>query len=375
MRRTYDVIVIGGGVIGCSTAYHLARKKMSVLVVDKKTLGSQASRVAPGMLAAQEEASEPGPFFDLCRESARLFAEVVPELEFRTGINPQWETCGIWRVAETEAEKGALLEKMRWQSEHGLPVEWHPGGRLAEIHPGLRSSVGGLYCPRDGQIDPVKWIEALVQASRPLGVDFLDHQPRVEIVTEGSRVRGVRTAFEPFSAPAVVVAAGAWSGVLLKGLGVHLPLDPVKGQIMALSGMPRAFAGPIYAGGGYLVPKADGRLIIGATSDRVGFDIYPTLAAQQTLAEWAAHWCPGLGTLTVLESQVGLRPATPDGLPVMGPVKEREGLFVSTGHYRNGILLSPLSGRLVADGVAEGVWSPLLQPFALERFAPAGAPA
>ncbi len=368
MSQYFDVVILGGGVIGCATAYQMAKKGAKVMVVEKRTVGGQASSVAAGMLATQEEATAPDAFFDMCRASRALFDTWVPEVRETSGVNPEYEPCGVWRVAETEEEKKALLEKQRWQEEKGFPVEWQEPERLEDIHPGLGECLGALHCRTDGQINSSQWVHALAEASRRKGVRFLDHVASVEFVRDGRRVAGVRTKEDLIAADHVLLAAGAWTSFLLDALGISLPLEPVKGQLMVLGGMPRAFKGPVYAGKGYLVPRSDGRLVIGTTVERVGFDVRATLEAQRQLADWATRWCPGLSSLPVVEFQVGLRPGTPDGWPVMGRLWDYDNLFVSTGHFRNGILLSPFAGRYMADGVLDNRWNPLGAAFSPERF-------
>jgi glycine oxidase len=377
MTQHFDVIIVGGGVIGCSAAYHLAQKRAKVMVLDRGSVGGalsttrsgSASLVAAGMLAAQEEAQAPDAFFELCLASSRLFETLAAEVRERSRIDPEWEACGIWRVAENEGEKQRFLEKKRWQEQRGLPVEWWPADQFEPVFPSFQYPfAGALYCPTDGQINNVRWIQALAEAARRDGVRFMDYVSELRLIRDNRRVTGVQTHSESYSAQTVLLTSGAWTALLLSDLRVALPLEPVKGQVMVLSSLPRAFRGPVYAGNGYLVPKADGRLIIGATSEKVGFHPRPTLAGQRFLADWVARWCPSLAALSVVEFQAGLRPATSDGWPVMGPVPEWDGLHVCTGHFRNGILLSPISGRYMADGLMDNRWDPLGQPFSLERF-------
>ncbi|HND63223.1 MAG TPA: glycine oxidase ThiO [Elusimicrobiota bacterium] len=375
MSQYFDVAVAGGGVIGCSVAFHLAQKGAKVAVVEKRTLGGQASIVAAGMLAAQEEAAGPDAFFDVCLASRAQFDALVPEVRALSSVDPEWETAGIWRVAADEDEIPGLLAKKKWQEARGLSVHWVSPEELKEIHPGLAPAPGALYCPTDGQINSARWVQALEEAGRRLGVRFLDHAESVQFVREGRRISGIRASADLIAADQVVVAAGAWTPFLLETLGVSLPLEPVKGQLMVLNGVPRAFRGPVYATPGYVVPRADGRLIIGATAERVGFNVRPTLAAQRFLADWVARWCPALGPMPVMEFQAGLRPGTPDGWPVVGRLWEFDNLYIAAGHFRNGILLSPWTGRYMAEGLLDGRWDPRGDAFSPERFRRASEPA
>jgi glycine oxidase len=372
MSVRFDVVVVGGGVIGCSVAYHLAKKRARVVVIERDLLGGQASSVAAGMLAAQEEAAKPGPFFDAGVASRDMFKDLVADVKADSGIDPEFETCGIWRIAETEDEKKALLEKKRWQEERGMPVEWWTPETLKEKIPALRGPVlGGIFCPRDGQVDSAKWVRGLAEASRYRGVRVVERVARVEFVREGGEVKGVRTLEETFLADAVVIAAGSWTPFLLQDLGVTLPLEPVKGQLLVLEGFPRLLPGPLFVGGGYFAPKFN-RLIVGGTMEKAGFDVRPTLSAQRKLSEYAVRWCPELDDRQVVDHWAGLRPGSADDMPVIGALRGHVGAYVCAGHFRNGVLFSPLTGRLMAEGLAEGRWDPILNAFSPDRFLGAG---
>ena len=368
MNHSFDVLIVGGGVIGCSTAYQLAKKGAKVMVVERRSIGGHAATIIAGVLAAQSESDSPDALFDLCRASLSLFPSLVEELAETSGIDPEFESCGVWHVAETEEEKKALLEKKRWQEDRALPVVWQEADRVQETHPGLGETMGALCCPADGQINSAQWVLALAEASRRKGVRFLDQVSPMDFVRDRRRVAGVRTKEDVISCDKMILAAGAWNTLLLESLRISLPLEPVKGQLMVLASVPRSFRGPVYASSGYLVPHADGRLVIGTTEERVGFDVQPTLDAGRALADWASRWCPGLSGLPVVEFQAGLRPGTADGGPVMGRLWDFDNLFIAGGHYKRGILLSPFSGKFMADGVLDGRWDPLGLPFSPDRF-------
>jgi glycine oxidase len=372
-RKAYDAAILGGGVIGCSIAYHLAKRGLSVVLIEKESLGARTSGGSPGMLAAQEEASSPGAFFEACVASREIFKTLVPEVREFSGIDPEWQPCGLWRLAESGEQRGKLLERKAWQERQGHRVEWLEAEEAARRLPALSGGFfGALHFPADGQINSAQWLRALAEAGRRRGARIVEHAAGAEIVFENGRAAGVRTEAGTFPAGAVIVAAGAWTPSLLSPFGVHFPLEPVKGQLLVLQGFPPVLEAPVYVGGGYLAPKADGRLIVGATQERgAGFDLRVTLAGQRQLIEWAHRWCPALEGREVLGFWAGLRPASSDGLPLMGPVPGREGLFVCAGHFRNGVLLSALSGAFMAEGVAESRWNSVGAAFAPARF-PAG---
>ncbi len=368
-KHHFDVVIVGGGVIGCSIAYHLARARARVAVLERASVGGQASRVAAGMLAAQEEAPAPGPFFELGLASRDMFPALLEQVREDSGIHPEWEKCGIWRVAETPEERDALLEKKRWQEARGLKVEWWTPQDVAQRLPSLERVVeGALYCPDDGQLSSAKWVQALAEASRLRGVRFVEQIPDLSLIKEGRRVLGVRTQDGEYLADRTVLAAGPWTPFLLSELDMALPLEPVKGQLLVLEAFPRLFPGPVFIGKGYFAPKLDGRLIVGGTMEKAGFDVKPTLEAINRIADWAVRWCPTLQGRGVKDVWAGLRPGSEDNWPVMGPLPGWDGASICAGHFRNGVLMSPFSGKYMAQGLMENNWDPVGRAFAPERF-------
>ena len=227
---------------------------------------------------------------------------------------------------------------------------------------------GAFLAPEDGVVNPFLWAKALSESARRRGAKIQEFTPALTLIKEGHRVIGVRTEKESILADHVILAAGAWTPFVLGELEVKLPLEPVKGQLLILAGVLGEWKTPVYAGAGYLVPRPDGRILVGATVERVGFDERPTLDAQRQLAEWAARWCPSLSSRPVSSVNAGLRPGSADGMPVLGPVPGWQGVSLACGHHRNGILLAPITARLIAGLVLTGTADPLLEPFEPGRF-------
>lgn len=368
MNHTFDVLVVGGGVIGCSVAFQLSKKGAKVMVVERGPIGGEAVALTAGLLAAHADADEPSPLFEVGRTSIALFAGQVEEVRDLSGIDPEYDPCGIWVAASTPEGHTRLLDKMRWQQERSILVEWLDPAAVKEIHPGLGENLGAAFFPADGHIDSGLWTLGLAEASRRKGVRFLDQASGLEFLRERRRVAGVRAGEETLLADQVVLTAGSRTSLVLESLRISIPLEPVKGQLMVLAGVPRAFRGPVFAGAGYLVPRSDGRLVVGTTYERAGFDSRPTLDAQRFLADWAARWCPGLRDLPVVDFQGGLRPGTPDNAPLMGRLWDYDNLFIASGHYKSGILLSAFTGKYMAEGILDGRWDPLGASFLPERF-------
>jgi glycine oxidase len=348
MKHSYDVIVIGSGVIGASAAYHLARDGARVLVLERDTVGGRATRAAAGMLAAQMEGAEDEAFLARCLGSRSLFQTLVPEVAEASGIDPEYVVTGLWRLAEDEPEAARLAGMAHRQSAQGWSARWLSSAEARPFLPGVKIPFGAFLAPEDGMINPVLWTRSLTEASRRRGVRFAEFKPVSTLETEGRRVTGVRVGYDLFSAEKVVVASGAWAPALLAPLGLAFPLEPVKGEILIYAVPPDAFRAPMYAGNGYLAPRRDGRVLVGATSERAGFNERPTENARKQLMAWVSRWCPYLAGATPVGVQVGLRPGSADGKPLVGPAPGWEGLVLALGHHRNGILLSPLTGLLTA---------------------------
>lgn len=371
MSRAHDVIVIGGGAVGSSIAYHLAENHSKVLLLDRQAMGGRATRAAAGMLAAQEEAGDDDAFLKFALESRDLFKTLAPKVKELSGVDPEWAVTGVARAAVDPAEAEALRRKVDHQSKKGLPARWLSAKDATEAFPGLMAPDGAFLAPEDGVVNPFLWAKALSESARRRGAKVQEFTPAVTLIKEGRRVVGIRTEKESILAGHVILAAGAWTPFVLGELEVKLPLEPVKGQLLILAGVLGEWKTPVYAGAGYLVPRPDGRILVGATVERVGFDERPTLDAQRQLAEWAARWCPSLSSRPVSSVNAGLRPGSADGLPVLGPVPGWEGVSLACGHHRNGILLSALTGKMVAAAVISGTWDNSLAPFSPARFSPA----
>lgn len=371
--RAPGVLVVGGGVIGCALARRLARAGHAVLVVERDEPGSHATWAAAGMLAPLAEADEPGPFLDLLRASRALHPALAAELREETGIDVGYRDEGSILVASEAAEVEALERRHAWQSTAGFPVERLTPAEAVRQEPALAPDLlAALRFPEDHQVDNRLLGRALWRAAERAGARFRTGETVRAVAVEGGRATGVvLDSGERLPAGAVVVAAGSWAGAL-QGLPRPLPVTPVLGQLLALRTDPHAFRQVIHSARGYLVPRADGRLLVGATVERVGFREGVTAAGILNLLGTALALAPSLAGAPLLECWSGLRPGTPDGLPILGADPEADRLYHATGHYRNGILLAPITAELLAREI-EGARVDALAPFSLARFRPGGA--
>ena len=367
-RQSVDVIIVGGGVIGCTIAYYLSKGGASVAVVERGEVGGEASGAAAGMLVPPAAALPGGPLRDLCLASLGAFPSLVGSLQQETGVDVQFLTAGILVVAETE-EQGQGLRQIVGRRELGLfGFEWLEGEPLRLLEPGLSPALpGAAYSPGQHHVNPGHLTQALARAAAARGAELHQGTAVKGLLTRGGRVMGVRTGAGTIPADNVVLAAGPWTGVLARRLGVNVPTRPMRGQMLAYrSSLVRNM---ISGTEGYLVPKAGGFLFAGATVEDVGFRRRTTKRALAGLRRMARTLVPSLRQAPVVDAWAGLRPGSPDGLPILGPVPGVEGLWVATGHFRNGILLAPVTGELMARSILKGRAVPELAPFSPSRFA------
>ncbi len=381
-EKKFDVVIVGAGVIGCSIAYHLARLsdgKMKVAVLERNSVGSETSSGSAGMLAAQIEVESQSPLLSLALESRRLFGPLAEVLKDQTGVDVGYRANGILETAYTPERAAALRARRDWQAGAGLECELWTGDEVSSRFPFLhRGAQCGFWVPADGQVSAHKLTAAFAQAARKLGVEFFEFESFDDIDLHPPRLNVLETNLSRFSAGQYVFAAGPWTGKILKS---RLPIDPVRGQILIFEIPQRwrahhPWTSPIYIGDTpgsdpvhcYLVPKDDHHLLLGATVQRRGFDRLEDAAASKRMTDFACSVFPELADFPYKGSWVGLRPGSPDGLPILGPLSGMTNAFVAGGHYRNGILLAPVTGKLMAELLIDGKSSLPLDPFSPARF-------
>jgi glycine oxidase len=375
-----DVAVIGGGAIGLASAWRIAQRGGRVTVIDE-TVGQAASWAAAGMLAPVTEVHHgEEALLQLNLASARLYGDFAAELEETTGDRVGYRRCGTLLIARDRDDNAALEELYRFQVRLGLPVQRLRSAECRQAEPALGAGVrGGILVEGDHQVDNRALLTTLDKACVQSGVRFA-RERATSIEVDGDRVVGVSLAGgTSVGCDRAVVAAGAWSASL-DGIPAEArpPLRPVKGQLLHLRSTPgRAPVAAPLSGRNirgidvYLVVRGDGRVVVGASSEEQGFDTSVTAGAVLELLRSAYELVPGISELELWQTVAGLRPATPDNAPVIGP-GALEGLIWATGHYRNGILLTPITAHAVADVVVSGALPEAVQGFSPERFEPAG---
>jgi glycine oxidase len=358
-KRSFDAIIVGGGVIGLSCAWRLAGAGASVVVLERGGRPAGATRVAAGMLAPVGELSFGEPrLLELNLEAAALYPEFVAELERASGVETGFARSGALHVALDRDEAAQLRRVHELQRGLELEAEWLAPGACRELEPGLTPSLaGGVHAPGEASVDPRALSAALLAAlaGREESEFRIGEEP-VEAIFEGSRLAGVRTdAGAELRAGVVLLAAGAWSGrAEWLPEEARPPVRPVKGEILELRPAPGEGApcGRILASERvYLVPRPDGRLIAGATVEERGFDTAVSAGGVHELLREAYRLLPEVAEMELVDAMASLRPGTPDNLPLVGP-SPLEGLHWATGHFRNGILLAPLAAARVVEQLA-----------------------
>ncbi|HET9450994.1 MAG TPA: glycine oxidase ThiO, partial [Aggregicoccus sp.] len=361
-----EVIIIGGGVMGCGIALRLCQAGARVTVLERSIPGAEASSAAAGILAPQMESEGPGPFLELCLRSRGLYPAFAAELLELTGVDIAYLPSGVLQTAFDEDRAHHLEATVAWQRAMGLRAELLSGEEARKLEPALSAEVfAAAHFPDDHQVDNRLLVRALTMAAARVGARFRSGYVR-GVLEEQGRVVGVDVDGEALRADAVVVAAGSWSG-LVQGL----PLDPrvvrpLRGQMLQLQTRLPLMRRILVSPEGYLVPRADGRVIAGSTMEFAGFDKQVTAEGLARILALALRLCPELGKATVDSSWAGFRPYTEDHLPLLGP-GPLPGLFLATGHFRNGILLTPITARLVAQSVLGEKPSVDLTPFRFDR--------
>jgi len=382
-KQTADVVIIGGGVIGLTIARALALQGMrNAILFERGNLGREASFAAAGMLAPQAEADGSDDFFRLACQSRDMYASFTAALHEETGIDIELDTTGTLYLAFTEHDQEEIDKRFDWQTRADLSVEKLTALEARELESCITPSLlAALRFPQDVQVENRRLLSALANSTQRLGVKTVTETTVNSLQIQHDRLTGVETSRGFIGCPNVIVASGSWTSfikVSCKGSneGKSLPpnpivmIEPVRGQMLCFDSKPQLTRHVIYSPRGYIVPRRDGRLLAGSTSEAAGFAREVTASGIASIVNNAQEIAPRISNLLMIDSWAGLRPRAADGLPVLGPCDEIEGLFYATGHYRNGILLAPITGELIAQAVIDRVVSSSLIPFSPNRFDP-----
>jgi glycine oxidase len=362
--HAYDVIVVGGGPVGAAATRELAEAGRKVLLIEPGDDRGEGWRAAAGMLAAQAGTHSEDPLFEMGIAGRERYAELAPILKERTGIDIGFWQEGIARVAADEPDAASLRSQVAWQRQQGHVADWFDAGEVKTRWPWIGASHGALWASRDGAVHPARLVEALTKDAERLGAVVV--RDRVTSVDRrGDRVIGV-IGQQSYAAPEVVLAAGAWSREIA-GLPRPLSVEPIRGQMAALAwpaGIPKAI---VIGKGAYLCAR-NGEAVVGSTMEHAGFSHEVTAAGLAEIFTGVSAICPALARGEVVRTWAGLRPVTPDGLPIIGREPKLQGLWYAAGHGRNGILLAGATAVILARLLAGENEIEALAQLSPERF-------
>ncbi|WP_242675167.1 glycine oxidase ThiO [Phytopseudomonas dryadis] len=359
-----DVIVVGGGVIGLLSAYRLADAGAQVVLIDRSRVGSEASWAGGGIVSPLYPWRYSQAVTALAHWSQDYYPGLGQRLLEATGLDPEVHVTGLYWL-----DMDDQVEALAWAQREGRPLVEVPIGEayaaVAPLGPGFERAI---HMPGVANVRNPRLVKSLRAALLQMpNVTLHEHAGVTGFVREGERIRGVRTVDGEWLADQVVVAAGAWSAEVLSVLGLALPVEPVKGQMILFKCAADFLSTMVLAGGRYAIPRRDGHILVGSTLEHAGFDKTPTRDALASLRASAAQLLPKLAEAEVVGHWAGLRPGSPEGIPFIGPVPGQQGLWLNCGHYRNGLVLAPASCQLLADLMLGR--EPIIDP---APYAPAG---
>ena len=357
-----DVVIIGGGIIGCAIAYELSKQQVDVIVIDKAhRVGTEASWAGAGILTSHASTHEPYP--ELCRASLAMYPLLASELKEETDIDIEFIRSGTLSVYFDDTEAAGLIGLADRRVNRGFSAEVLTPEQTWELEPSISQNIAGaVLFPEDGHVRNPKMVTALAIGATKHGTKFLLGNGVTGFVQENNRVVGAIVNGETIHANSFVIAAGCWSGHLTAMLECPIPISPAKGQIVLLEAIPPQFHRTIDGLGIYIVPRTDGKILLGATVEFVGYDKTPTVEGVKEMIDAAVTISPELANSKFEQTWAGLRPYYKAG-PCLGYLPSYENVILASGHYKNGILLAPITGRLITELIVSGKPSIPLDPF------------
>ncbi len=352
-----DCLIIGGGAIGMLTALELRKNNLSVKLLERGATGQEASWAGGGILSPLYPWRYEAAVTQLARWSQTHFPSFLQQLAEQTGIDPEYNCNGFLVLGQEEATQAC-----KWATHYDYALEKVDAQQLVELEPALNPAnlEAGLYFPTIGQVRNPRLVKALRQAIDNSGIEVHEYTEVQKLITQDKAMSGVETSHGRLQADHVVIAAGAWSARLLKELTLAVAVTPVRGQMIMFHSQPNFVKRIVLAHNRYIIPRLDGRVLIGSTLEKAGFNKITTQQALQDLKQIAFELMPGLNKFPVEKHWAGLRPSSPNNVPYIGEHPELKGLYLNTGHFRNGIVMSLASARLVSDLILQR--EPILDP-------------
>lgn len=375
MPSSPDVLIIGGGVIGCGIAHELAKSKTKVLLLEKEQVGTGASYASAGMVAPLSDNLEEGPLLELGLRSFNIYQPFLREVEASAGMGVECLPSGIIRTATTEEEVFDLKRSLDMAKGVGIELQYLDGDEARKLEPLLGPRVlAATWSPTEPQLNPSRLVEALRRSAVSRGAVIREQSPVSGMVRAGSRIDGVRVAGETVHAGTIVLATGSWACQAGDWLGFDLPVYPVRGQVVYVNKLARPLQHTIMHGMTYATPKGDSTTLVGSTLEEdVGFDQRVTVAGMASILTRIQDLAPSIGLTTVNHTRAGLRPWSRDHLPVLGPAPGADNLVIAAGHYRSGILLTPVTARMIVDFIVKGAGAVDFGPYSAARLVKAAS--
>ncbi len=357
-----DVVIIGGGIIGCAIAYELSKQHVSIIVIEKASrVGTESSWAGAGILTSHASTHEPYP--ELCRASLAMYPNLASELKEETGIDIEFVHSGTLSVFFDEAEAAGLIGLAERRVHRGFTADVLTSDQAWQLEPAVSKSIAGaVLFPEDGHVRNPKMVTALAKGAAKNNAKYILGNAVTEFVRENGRVVSAIVNGDTIHADNFVIAAGCWSGQLTSMLECPISVSPAKGQIVLLETMPPIFQRTIDGLGIYIVPRTDGKILLGATVEFVGYDKSPTVEGVKQMIDAAVTVAPELADSKFIQTWAGLRPYYKNG-PCLGPLPGYDNVVLASGHYKNGILLAPITGKLIAELLISGKPSLSLDPF------------
>lgn len=368
-----EILIIGGGVIGLSMARALHKKGLRrITILERGFVGKESSYAAAGMLAPQAETDKIDDFFRLCSQSNQLYPQFAAELFDETDVDIELDRVGTLYLAFNDEDVEEIRRRFEWQKSARLEVEHLSARETRQAEPFASPDVReSLFFPNDWQVENRKLLHALHKYCELYDIEIRENTQIETLLTENNRITGAETAKEKFHAEKTILATGAWTSLIKTGTFSLPEIKPLRGQMISFYTAKRIFSKVIYSPRGYIVPRADGRILAGATVEDAGFDKSVNAEGIDFVRAHALEIAPSLVNLEIRDTWAGLRPFAADGLPILGEFPGVENLFVATAHYRNGILLAPLTAKILAEKIAEDKDSDYLDFFSPRRFSKA----
>lgn len=364
MPKATEVAIVGGGVIGCSIAYQLSKKGVRSTVFEKGRVGSNASGATAGIIGPLWYINRAvAAYFALGMHSLSMFPQLASEL-LQAGVDPEFQQNGMLRLAFSTSELEALQQALVWQTELGLGVNWLDPSEVLYREPSINPEVlAGVYSPHEGCVRGQSYVDSLAHSARLMGADIYEGEEVLSLETDGTRVTGVSTPQGTYPAGHTVLAAGPWTGIATGWLGNRIPVRPVKGQRVLLRKEGLLPKSTIHT----IVPQKNGDILVGATREEGKFDQKVTADGIAHMLKLAKDIIPDLKDAEFISATAGVRPASPDGVPILGPLPGWSGVSVASGHDHVGVMLSPATGHLMADFIVGGDPTQI-EAFSMSRF-------